>query len=131
MASPYSLSTAPVAQINITPLIDVLLVLLIIFIVSAPVLTQPQHAALPQPSSARPSEQPLQLQVRIGGDGAYRLEGSVLGDAELWSRLQAAAAADPRTVLRIQADASADYQRLATLLAESRSRGLENIALLQ
>ena len=131
MASAYSLSTGPVAQINITPLIDVLLVLLIIFLVSAPVLTQPQPAALPQPSPDRPSEQPVQLQVRIGNDGAYRLDGRALSDAELWSQLQVAAAADPRLVLQVQADAAADYQRLATLLSESRSRGVQNIGLMQ
>lgn len=131
MAGPHSLSNGPVAQINITPLIDVLLVLLIIFLVSAPVLTQSQHAALPQPAPDRPSEQPVQLQVRIGSDGAYRLDGRPLSDAELWSQLQVAAAADPRLVLQIQADAAADYQRLATLLSESRSRGVQNIGLMQ
>ena len=131
MASPHSLSNGPVAQINITPLIDVLLVLLIIFLVSAPVLTRPQHAALPQPAPHRPSEQPMQLQVRTGSDGAYRLDGRPLGDAELWSQLQVAAAADPRLVLQVQADAAADYQRLATLLSESRNRGVQNIGLMQ
>ncbi len=119
-----------VAEMNITPLVDVMLVLLVIFMVSAPLLTRPIDAALPQPApptALKPLQ--LQLQIAVADDGSYRLDGRPLSADELWQRLAEAVAADPRTVLRVRASSDADYQRVVTVLAEARDRGIANIGI--
>lgn len=131
MAFSRSIPGGPVAQINITPLIDVMLVLLIIFIVAAPMVARPLQASLPQPAELTKNEKPTKLEVGIAGDGAYRLEERALDDTALWLRFDAAATSDPRSLLVVRAQPDADYQRLATLLSEAQRRGIDNISVAQ
>lgn len=126
MAFSAAVRESPVAEMNITPLVDVMLVLLVIFMVSAPLLSQPLRATLPQEAPPAPLK-PLQLQVEVLSDGAYRLDGRPLGPEQLWHRLDEAVITDPNAVLRISSASDADYQPMVTVLAQARARGISHI----
>lgn len=125
MAFSATVRNSIVAEMNITPLVDVMLVLLVIFMVSAPMLTKEVDAALPQATRAIPEPaKPLQMQLDVGNDGSYRLDGRLLTTADLWTRLEEAAVSDPNTVLRVHAASGVDYQQVVSAMAEARSRGI-------
>ena len=128
MAFSASVRDSRVAEMNITPLVDVMLVLLVIFMVSAPLVSQPIQASLPQSTSPIDTIRPTHLRLTVGSDGSYRLDDRPLGASELWQRLDDAVLSDPRTTLRVSASADADYQRVVTALAEARRRGIADIA---
>ena len=128
MAFSATARDSAVAEMNITPLVDVMLVLLVIFMVSAPLLTKTVDAALPQVSRATETIKPLQLQLDIAEDGSYRLDGRMLTPSEVWGRLDQAVISDPRAVLRVHASSGVDYQQLVTALAEARKRGIANLS---
>ena len=128
MAFSASARDSMVAEMNITPLVDVLLVLLVIFMVSAPLVSQPIQASLPQSTPPIEATRPPSLRLTVGDDGSYRLDDRLLAPAELWQRLDDAVISDPRTTLRVSATSSADYQRVVTALAEARRRGIVDIA---
>ena len=112
---------------NITPLVDVMLVLLVIFMVSAPLISRPIDARLPQVTPPIETIKPPQLQLTVADDGSYRLDDRSLTAEELWQRLDDAVVTDPHTVLRVHASSNADYQRVVTALAEARNRGIVDI----
>jgi biopolymer transport protein ExbD len=130
MAFSAAAQDSVVAEMNITPLVDVMLVLLVIFMASAPVLTRSVEATLPQQTSA-PLEkiQPNVLQLEVSDDGSYRLDGRPMSPSELWLRLDDAVVSDPRTVLRVHASSGADYQQVVTAMAEARNRGIADIGI--
>jgi len=121
---------APMAEINVTPLVDVMLVLLIIFMVTAPMLTAGVPVELPESrANALPQEQ-QQLTVSLGSDGTIYLDDAALAPGELGERL----AAVPRTgeetpdvVLR--ADRSLDYGRVMSVMGELNRAGFSSISL--
>lgn len=116
-------------EINMTPLVDVMLVLLIIFIVTMPVLTHsvplqlPQAAGTPQPPPAPP------LELAIAADGRYFLDRQEVTRAALAARLQAAAALATPPPLRISADRDARYDAVAQALAAAQSAGLRQVGM--
>lgn len=128
MAFSASVRDSMVAEMNITPLVDVMLVLLVIFMVSAPLVSQPLQASLPQSTPPIELTRPPNLRLTVGDDGSYRLDGRPLASNELWQRLDEAVISDPRTTLRVSATSNADYQRVVTALAEARRRGIVDIA---
>ncbi len=128
MAFSVSVRDSMVAEMNITPLVDVMLVLLVIFMVSAPLVTQPIQASLPQSTPPIEVTKPPSLRLTVGDDGSYRLDDRPLTSTELWQRFDDAVIADPRTTLRVSAASNADYQRVVTALAEARQRGIGDIA---
>ncbi|MEO8365162.1 MAG: biopolymer transporter ExbD [Pseudoxanthomonas sp.] len=129
MAFSISVRDSRVAEMNITPLVDVMLVLLVIFMVSAPLVSQPVQASLPQSTPAVEATRAPSLQLRVGDDGSYRLDDRLLTSTELWQRLDDAVISDPRTTLRVSAASDADYQRVVTALAEAHQRGIAGIAM--
>ena len=119
-----------VAEMNITPLVDVMLVLLVIFMVSTPLMTRSVEAALPQSIPVPPDTLPPQvLQLDVADDGSYRLDDRPLSPDDLWLRLDDAVVSDPKTALRVHATSGADYQQVVTALAEARNRGIADIAI--
>ncbi|HZX78603.1 ExbD/TolR family protein [Lysobacter sp.] len=116
-----------VAQINITPLVDVMLVLLVIFMMAAPALTGNLDLRLPQ-SNIRPDMPPPRVELQVEGAGNFRLDGVALSRAELPQALRDLAQRSPHTVVQIAANADADYQDFAWTLAEAQRSGVRDIA---
>ena len=118
-----------VAEMNITPLVDVMLVLLVIFMVSAPLMTQDVSTTLPQRAPPVDTLKPPQLRLEIADDGSYRLDGRLMGLSELGARLEDSVVTDPRTVLDVHATSGADYQGVVSAMAEARNHGVVNLSL--
>jgi biopolymer transport protein ExbD len=129
MAFSVPASRRELAEINITPLVDVMLVLLVIFIVTAPLLSRPIDTILPQPVPGERTEPPNDLVLKVGLGGTYTLDDRPVSLAELRLRLEDALVADPRTVLQVDASAGADYQQLVSALAQAEASGLDNIVM--
>lgn len=124
--------TGPLAEINVTPLIDVMLVLLIIFIVTAPMVTRPIPLQLPQPTT-RPvplPEPPPPIVLHLDAGSGLHWNGTPIGMNQLLPRLQAQAAAHAGNLpgLRISSDPQAEYEALVRILAAAEASGLRKIA---
>ncbi|MEL1263465.1 biopolymer transporter ExbD [Pseudoxanthomonas putridarboris] len=124
---------AALAEINITPLVDVMLVLLVIFMVTAPLLSRPINLILPQP---RPIDQrrvdpPPQLLLQVDVDGGYRLDDRPMTLGQLRTQLEEAHVSDPKTVLQVQSASGAEYQQMVTALAVAEASGFDQISLRQ
>lgn len=115
------------AEMNITPLVDVMLVLLTIFMVAAPLATRSLELRLPQ--AGIPDATPPHLSLSVRNDGQFYLEGVVLGERALASALGEAARTAPNTVVDVVVSENADYQAFTTALAVARNSGIRNIAM--
>ena len=115
------------AEINMVPLIDVMLVLLIIFMVTAPLLTHAVKVQLPQVSSVKNEVKPDTVTVSIQADGALHWNKEAIGDGELEARMLAAAAVEPAPELHIRADEAVAYKRVAWVMSSGAKAGLSKI----
>ena len=124
-------SAAPMAEINMVPLIDVMLVLLVIFIVTAPLLTHAVKLELPRASSSANPLKPDRIEFAIDAAGQRFFNGEPVDRAEAARRFaQAVAAASggkPHPELHLRADQSVDYRAVAETLADVGSAGLTRI----
>lgn len=119
-----------VSQINITPLVDVLLVLLVIFMVAAPAVTGRLDLRLSHATDRRlDTAPPPRVELHVQADGRYLLGGRTLSGVELPAALRALADANAQTVLQISVAQDADYQGFTSALSEAGQQGLANIAL--
>jgi biopolymer transport protein ExbD len=119
------------AEMNITPLVDVMLVLLVIFMVTAPMVTGSIDMRLPQHDGQPLSSPPRHLSLDVGADGSYTLDGAVLSERTLQSTLAQVAREAPNAVIELGANENADYQAFTRALADVRQSGLGNVALKQ
>ena len=118
---------APMSEINVVPLVDVMLVLLIIFIITAPLLTHSVKIDLPKAESTPNITQPEHVELAIQDDGSLFWNGEpVLLDA-LSARFSAAVAQDPKTELHIRADKLAHYERVAKVMSKAANAGMARI----
>jgi biopolymer transport protein ExbD len=116
------------AEINTTPLVDVMLVLLIIFIITAPLLTHAVKVDLPRAASEGNAETAQTVTVSVDGAGNTFWDTMVVsGDAELFDRMAAAARAEPQPALHLRVDREVRYQRVAEILAAARNAGLTRL----
>ncbi|AYZ62864.1 biopolymer transporter ExbD [Burkholderia multivorans] len=115
------------AEINMTPLIDVMLVLLVVFMVTLPVLHHAARIALPQASSRPDALRAPHVDVAIDASGRVSWDAHVVSDAELMAHLAAAARAAPQPELRLSADRAARYDGVAKLLSAAQAAGLTKI----
>ena len=123
---------APMAEINVTPFVDVMLVLLIIFMVTAPLLTAGVPIDLPD-SNAKPldQEQRPPVQISLNAAGEIFLDNAEVDPVELPDRLAAIAAAqgdNPRTI-NLRADRGLDYGRVMRVMGELNRAGLTRVSL--
>ena len=118
---------APLAEINMIPLIDVMLVLLVIFIITAPLLTHSVKIDLPRASSAPNLTRPDHVSVAIDGEGRHYWNGERVGQDVLMQRIAAAAKQQPQPELHLRADRSTPYQSLAEVMAAASRAGLVRI----
>ncbi|MFO1318329.1 MAG: biopolymer transporter ExbD [Burkholderiales bacterium] len=117
----------PMAEINTTPLVDVMLVLLIIFIVTAPLLTHGIRIDLPKASSSASPEKPETVTLSLDAQGKVFWNDAPLTEAELPAALARAAGQDPQPELQIRADLNTRYQRLAEIMSAARRAGLTKL----
>ena len=119
--------SAPMAEINMVPLIDVMLVLLVIFIITAPLLTHAVKIDLPRASSHPNMTKPQNIQLGIRADGEIFWNGETVDLTTLDERMKTAAAVEPRPELHIRADRTTEYQRVAEVMAAAARAGLGKI----
>lgn len=120
----------PMAEINVTPFVDVMLVLLIIFMVAAPLLTVGVPVELPKTAAtALPSDNEEPLTVTISGDGTVMIQTTEVARDELVGRLKAIAAerSDDRVYLR--ADGKVSYEQVAQVMGALNAGGFGSIGL--
>ena len=117
----------PMAEINMIPLIDVMLVLLVIFIITAPLLTHAVKIDLPQAASKPNLTKPDNIQLGIDAQGTLFWNGEVVAKSEMRHHLRAAAGLKPQPELHLRADKSTQYQTLAEVMAEAAQAGLTRI----
>ena len=122
-----AMGSRPQAEINMVPLIDVMLVLLVIFIVTAPLLTHAVKIDLPSASSKPNEMKPNHVEVAVDGSGVIFWNGEKLEQAALSARLQQAAAQTPQPELHLRADKTTQYQALAEVMAEAAKAGVRRI----
>ena len=117
----------PLADMNVVPLVDVMLVLLVIFIVTAPLLTHSVRIDLPKASSSANITKPEHIEFGIREDGDLFWNGEKLELAELGPRFAAAAQRQPQPELHIRADRNARYERVALVMSVAAKAGLTRI----
>jgi biopolymer transport protein ExbD len=126
---PQSEDESAMADINVTPLVDVMLVLVIILLVTAPLLTQSVHVTLPKTAetTADIKEQPLQL--GIDAQGSITLNKLPIADlGALETALKAELARNPEIGLHLYADQDVVYSKVAEVMASVQHAGISKIA---
>ncbi len=114
-------------EINMTPLVDVMLVLLIIFIITVPVMKHAVNIDLPRASSERELTKPENIQFSVAADGSYYWNEKKIADADLPARMAAEAAKEPQPELHIRGDKEVRYERVAQAMSAAREAGLRKI----
>ena len=117
----------PISDINVTPLVDVMLVLLVIFIILAPLFAQALRVDLPE-AEAPPSAEPVVADLTLAADGTLSLDGETVAAKALPRLLAARQAESPELVVRLSADEAVPYGEVARLLARVREAGVERLA---
>ena len=125
--SAMGLVKAPMSQINVTPLVDVMLVLLVIFMLTAPLLTSALKLDLPRAAAPAAAAPAASLKLEIDKTGQAFLQGQALDAAQLAQRLARAAAAQPEVELQLHADQTVPYGRVLELIALAQQAGLSRI----
>ena len=115
------------SEINMIPFIDVMLVLLIIFIITVPVIKHAVSVDLPKASSERLLDKPENIRLAVDADGHYHWNDARIEDDALAGRLSAAAAMEPQPELHIRGDRAVRYERVAELLSAAQRAGLRKI----
>ena len=123
-----SQNAAPIAQINVTPLVDVLLVLLIIFMITAPTLTDRLVLTLPQPVKHQPPPPPEPLRLRIAGDGALALDGQRISANVLAAEIAFLAEREQPPGIEIDADDAVAYAHIVDVLGTLKNEGLTRVS---
>ena len=114
-------------EINMTPLVDVMLVLLIIFIITVPVMKHAVNIDLPRATNIAQDSKPETIRLSVDAAGQYYWNEAPLADADLAQRLQAAAGKQPQPELHIRGDKAVRYERVAQAMAAAQQAGLRKI----
>jgi len=117
----------PMMEMNMTPLIDVLLVLIIMFIITIPVMTHAVKLDMPRPSNAPQQTDPVVINLEIDFDGTVLWNGSPVTVDALDAYFRREAAADPQPELHIRPNKRASYDVVARVLAAAQRNGLLKI----
>ena len=122
-------SRAPMGEINVTPLVDVMLVLLIIFMVTAPLMNAGVDVDLPKAEAPPITMQEDQLILTIDKDLNYYINESKFSGDEMPKRLKAIAEVNPDQPVFLKADATVPYSEVASLLAAAKTAGIARVGL--
>jgi biopolymer transport protein ExbD len=130
MAFSARVSSDVIAQINVTPLVDVLLVLLIIFMITSPIVTHKTTMDLPQPSLTPMPDLPKPIHLAIHQDGAMYWNDTPINQNQLSVQLSIAAAQATQPALEIDAADGVAYDAVARVLAQAKAQGVARIDML-
>jgi len=117
----------PMAEINVTPLVDMMLVLLVIFIITAPLLARAVKLELPQADAPPAATAAQTIQLPLDAEGSLRWNAQPISSEALASRLAAAAGESPQPELHLGADKSVRYEHVAAVLAAAQKAGVVRI----
>ena len=121
--------TAPMAEINTTPLVDVMLVLLIIFMITAPLLAHKIKIDLPQASTVLLEEKPDTIVIALLPDGTLFMNDVKIGRESLVRRLASEAQRKPQPELHLHVDRTTQFQVLATIMADAQNAGMVKVGI--
>ena len=117
----------PMSDINMTPLVDVMLVLVVILIITAPLLASSIRLDLPKTQAAKPNEAPLFVTVVLDKAGQAFLDDKPASPEQLAQRLAQAAKANPDTEIQLRADSAVPYGRVVQVMGAAQKAGLNRI----
>jgi biopolymer transport protein ExbD len=118
---------APMAEINTTPLVDVMLVLLVVFIITAPLLTHAVKVDLPKAAASAHEEKPEAIRLAINAQGELFWNDQPVAQDDLPARFAAATQANPQVELHLRADREARYDAVARAMAAAQGNGVAKI----
>ncbi|EHD22542.1 MULTISPECIES: ExbD/TolR family protein [Brenneria] len=128
MSSPFeNQDDALLNDINMTPFIDVMLVLLIVFMITLPVINHAVKVDLPRANVEKIKKDPQAVAISITATGQINWNKEAIDDAQLAARLDSAAAEETRPNIRLFADQAVEYGRVAYVMTSAQQRGLSKI----
>ncbi|NYT61847.1 biopolymer transporter ExbD [Alcaligenaceae bacterium] len=116
-----------VSEINMVPLIDVMLVLLVIFIITAPLLSHSIKINVPQATSQPVEQEPITIDLAVDAQGQLYWNEVAVSEAELTQKFAAEALREPQPELRIRADLNTRYEVLALIMSSAKAAGLKRL----
>lgn len=119
--------SAPMADINVTPMVDVMLVLLVIFIISAPLFAHSLQLDLPTAKAAPAPEKPQTVSIGIDAAGKLYWQEEAVSLPEMTNRMRQAATRQPQPELQLRADKSTRYEVIASVMSAAQSNGLSKL----
>jgi biopolymer transport protein TolR len=116
-------------EINVTPFVDVMLVLLVIFMVTAPMMVQGQNVELPRAEGMALKMDENQMILSVTQDGLYYINETPIAQGELEAKLIAIAANNPNQQVFVKADGKVPYERVAQLIGAAKKAGIPRVGL--
>jgi biopolymer transport protein TolR len=120
-------ATRPMSEINMTPLVDVMLVLVVIFIITAPLLASSIRLDLPGSEAAQPNDAPRFVTVALDAQGRLFLNDHPVTAAELGEKLAESGRRNPDTEVQLRADRTVPYGRIVEVMGAAQKAGLNRI----
>ena len=120
----------PMGEINVTPFVDVMLVLLIVFMVTAPLLTVGVPVDLPKTKASQISDDQTPMVISIKKDGQLALQNRDIGNDELIRRLEAVARVKPDTRIFVRGDKDVPYGEVMAVMGRVQEAGFSRVALI-
>jgi len=117
------------SEINVTPFVDVMLVLLVIFMVTAPLMVTGMQVELPQADAPPLESSERQMILTVDVEGRYFINETELNEESLEEKLKAIAEANPRQEVFVKADGQVTYNKVAQLIAAARKAGIPRVGL--
>lgn len=127
--SNYQPGSGVLSEINVTPFVDVMLVLLIVFMMSAPLMQQGIQVDLPKTKSPALSEQEKPIVLVVGKGGSLKIAGNTIPSAQLTEKLKAIYEKREKKEIFIQADKGIPYGTVATVMSQAQAAGIGRIGL--
>ncbi|MGQ0586280.1 MAG: ExbD/TolR family protein [Gammaproteobacteria bacterium] len=123
----FTSDSPPMSEINVTPMVDVMLVLLIIFMITAPLITHKVAIDLPQAAAQRNPDKPDIVTLSIDAQGQLFWNDQPVTAEEWKVRVRSAALKDPQPELHLRAEKTTQYQQLAEVMADAQAAGMVKI----
>ena len=118
------------ADINVTPMVDVMLVLLIVFIITVPVMKHAVNVDLPQATNQPSQDKPETVRLSVDADGNYFWNEAQVSDEDLTMRLQTAAAQEPQPELHIRGDKDVRFEAVGRVILDCQRAGILKVGFL-